>query len=233
MLSAVGAAWGLGALYALWCLRRWLSPAWEPAVLRAVWRYAAVATLNLLSVACVLAPARFALHTAGGAAQVGLFSAYFTASLQIAMALLHMLQSVVVPLASDSRGQAEAWTLARRWALPGLLAAWTLFGAALLAALAVFGRRYALDWTWVLLFSGAAALSLLHGTMSALYAARDFSGLRVSVTGGLLTGAVNVLLVVKLTPSHGVTGAAIALTASFAVGAAWFAAARLWEARPS
>ncbi len=231
MLIAAGASWGLGALYALWCLRRWLAPAWEPEVLRAVWRYAAVATLNLLSVACVLAPARFALHTAGGAAQVGLFSAYFTASLQVAMALLHMLQSVVVPLASDERGQKEAWALARRGALPGLLAAWVLFAGALVAALAVFGRRYTLDWSWILVFSGAAALSLLHGTMSALYAARDFSGLRVSVTGGLITGAANIALVVKLAPTWGVSGAGFALAASFALGAIWFALARLWETR--
>jgi hypothetical protein len=158
-------------------------------------------------------------------------SAYFTASLQVALALLHMLQSVIVPLASDPRGQKEAWALARRWALPGLLAAWVFFGAALLAALAVFGRRYPLDWTWIALFSAAAALALLHGGLSALYSARDFSGLRVSVTGSLLTGAANILLVIRFAPAHGVTGAGAALFASFALGTAWFFAARAWEQR--
>lgn len=231
MLTAVGVSWGLGAVYALWCLRRWLAPAWEKAVLPAVWRYASVATLNLLAVACVLAPARFALHASGDAAQVGLFSAYFTASLQVALALLHMFQSVVVPLASDPRGQKEAWGLVRRWALPGLVAAWALFTAALVAALAVFGRRYPLDWSWVLLFSGAAALAVLHGTLSALYSARDFSGLRISVTGGLITGLANILLVIRLAPAHGVAGAAAALACSFLLGALWFLAARAWETR--
>ncbi|MDX6769820.1 MAG: oligosaccharide flippase family protein [Elusimicrobiota bacterium] len=231
MLAATGAAWATGTVYALWCLRRWLTPAWEKEVLPAVWRYAAVATLNLLAVACVLAPARFALHASGEAATVGLFSAYFTASLQVALALLHMLQSVVVPLASDPRGQAEAWALARRWALPAALAAWVAFAAALLAALAVFGRRYPLDWSWVALFAAAAAFALLHGVLSALYSARDFSGLRVSVTGGLITGAANVLLVVRLAPSHGVAGAAAALATAFALGSAWFLAYRAWETR--
>ncbi len=218
MLTAAGASWALGSLYALWCLRRWLAPAWEKAVLPAVWRYAAVATLNLLAVACVLAPARFALHAAGDAAQVGLFSAYFTASLQVALALLHMLQSVVIPLASDARGQKEAWTLARRWTLPAALAAWLFFGAALVAALAVFGRRYPLNWHWVAMFSAAAAFALLHGVLSALYSARDFSGLRVSVTGGLITGAANILLVIRLAPAHGVAGAAQRLVQRIRVG---------------
>jgi O-antigen/teichoic acid export membrane protein len=231
MLAALSAASALGAGYALWCLRRWLTPAWEPGVLRAVWRFAAVATLNLLATACVLAPARFALHTLGGAADVGVFSAYFTASLQVALALLYMVQSVVIPLASGARGQREAWGLARLWALPATLAAWAAFAAGLSALLAVFGTRYPFEPSWVALFSGAAALALLHGVLSSLYAARDFSGLRVSVAGGLLTGLANVLLVMRLAPRHGVAGTAVALAASFALGTAWFAAARAWETR--
>lgn len=231
LLAAVSLSCALGSAYALWCLRRWLTIAWEGDVLRAVWRYAAVATLNLLATACVLAPARFALHRVGGAADVGVFSAYFTATLQVALALLYMLQSVVVPLASDARGQREAWAVARRWALPAALGAWTFFAATLLAALAVFGRRYPFDAAWAALFSGAAALALLHGALSSVYAARDFSGLRISVTGGLITGAANILLVVRFAPTHGVTGAAAALAAAFALGTAWFVLAHAWEKR--
>lgn len=231
MLAAVSVSFAAGTGYALWCLRRWLAPAWEPEVLRAVWRYAAVATLNLLSTALVLAPARFALHTLGGAADVGLFSAYFTASLQVALALLYMVQSVAVPLASDARGQREAWRLARLWGLPATLGAWLFFAAALSIALAVFGERYPVEPAWVALFSGAAALALLHGVLSSLYAARDFSGLRLSVAGGLITGTANVALVMRLAPAHGVGGAAVALAASFVLGTAWFVAARLWESR--
>jgi O-antigen/teichoic acid export membrane protein len=231
MLIAVSAAHALATGYALWCLRRWLTPAWEPGVLRAVWRFAAVATLNLLATACVLAPARFALHTVGGAGDVGLFSAYFTASLQVALALLYMVQSVVIPLASGARGQREAWTLLRRWGAAAALAAWAGFAAGLALLLAVFGTRYRFEPAWVALFSGAAALALLHGVLSSLYAARDFSGLRISVSGGLITGAANVLLVMRLAPSHGVSGAAFALAASFALGVAWFAAAHAWESR--
>lgn len=231
MLIAAGASWLFGSAYALWCLRRWLTPAWEREMLSAVWRYAGLATLNMLAVACVLAPARFALHASGDASGVGLFSAYLTGSIQVALALVHMLQSVVIPLASDRRGQDEAWALARRWTIPLALAAWGFLAAALVGALAVFGRKYPLDLSWVALFSGAAALSLLHGALSAIYSARDFSGLRVSVIGGLLTGAANVLLLIYLAPAYGVGGAGAALALSFALGSAWFVAARAWETR--
>ena len=78
----------------------------------------------------------------------------------------------------------------------------------------------------MLAFSVSAVLVLAHGTMSALYSARDFSGLRISVIGGLLAGAGNAALAVWLIPLYGVSGAAAALGLSFILGSAFFLAAR-------
>jgi O-antigen/teichoic acid export membrane protein len=229
LISALSAGFTLGSIYALWCQRRYLIPAFEPEILKAVWRYAAVASLNLLAVACVLAPARFILHACRSAEEVGLFSAYFTATIQVALAFLYMLQSVIVPMASDERGQRETWALVRRWAAPALVGAWLFFLAGLAAALAVFGRRYPMRWDWMIAFSSSAVLALAHGTLSALYSARDFSGLRISVIGGLLTGASNAALGAWLIPTYGVTGAAAALGLSFTLGLAFFLVMRLFH----
>jgi O-antigen/teichoic acid export membrane protein len=229
LISALSAGFILGSAYALWCQRRYLVLAFEPKILEAVWRYAAVASLNLLAVACVLAPARFILHAVRSAEEVGLFSAYFTATIQVALAFLYMLQSVIVPMASDERGQRETWALVRKWAAPALAGAWLFFLAGLAAALAVFGRRYPMRWDWMLAFSASAVLALAHGTLSALYSARDFSGLRISVIGGLLAGAGNAALGARLIPAYGVTGAAAALGLSFTLGLAFFLAVRAIE----
>lgn len=229
LISALSSGFVLGAVYALWCQRRYLIAAFEPEILKAVWRYAAVASLNLLAVACVLAPARFILHSIRGAEVVGLFSAYFTATIQVALAFLYMLQSVIVPMASDERGQRETWELVRRWAAPALLGAWLFFLAGLAAALAVFGRSYPMRLDWMLAFSLSAVLVLAHGTLSALYSARDFAGLRVSVLGGLLAGAGNAALSAWLIPPYGVTGAAAALGLSFTLGLAFFLGVRALE----
>ncbi|MBI4060102.1 MAG: oligosaccharide flippase family protein [Elusimicrobia bacterium] len=226
LISALCAGFLLASLFALWCQRSYLALAFEPRILKAVWGYAAVAALNLLAAAFVLAPARFILHACRGAEEVGLFSAYFTATVQLALALLYMLQAVIIPMASDARGQRETWDMLRRWSAPALLGAWTFFLAGLLAALALFGRRYPMRWDWILAFSGAAVLALAHGTLSALYSARDFSGLRVSVIGGLLTGLGNAALAAWLIPAYGVTGAAAALGLSFALGLTFFLGAR-------
>lgn len=222
MVLALSAALLLGAAYALWPLRRYLKLSFEPAAFAGVLRYASVATLNLLAAACILAPARIMLNRHGSPESVGLFSAYFTATVQIALALLYMLQSALVPLASDESGQREGWTAYRRWAAPAGAAAFAFFFVAGAAALAAFGRQYPMNAAWLASFALAAALVLVHGAASALLSARDFNGLCASVAGGLIAGAGNAALVAWLVPAHGVAGAAVAMIASYSAGLAWY-----------
>jgi O-antigen/teichoic acid export membrane protein/glycosyltransferase involved in cell wall biosynthesis len=219
------------SVYALWTLRHYLRLAFEWDFVKAVGRYAATAAPTLLSTACVLAPARLFLNHHASAQEVGLFSAYFTATVQVALAFLYMLQAVLVPMASGAEGQRDIWALFRRAAAPGLLAAWAFFGATAIGGIALFGRRYNLDLGWAAAFAGAAALILLHGATSALYAARDYSGLRLSVAGALAAGLGNLALTSRLVPSFGVLGAALALMISFAGGLVLYGAVALWERR--
>lgn len=217
--------------YALWTLRRYLRPAFEPAFVRAVGRYAATASLTLLSTACVLAPARLFLNRNASAQEVGLFSAYFTTTVQVALAFLYMLQAVLVPMASGAEGQRELWSHFKRWGLAAMAGSWLFFCATAVCGIALFGRRYGFDLGWAAAFAGAAALVLLHGAASSIYAARDYSGLHVSVAGALAAGLGNVALTALLVPAFGVLGAAMALILSFAAGLALYGCFALWERR--
>ena len=231
MILAFAGSLLASSAYALWTLRHYLRPAFEPGFVKAVGRYAATASLTLLSTACVLAPARLFLNRHASAHEVGLFSAYFTTTVQVALAFLYMLQAVLVPMASGAEGQRELWSHFKRWGAPSLVGAWLFFSATAVAGIALFGRRYNFDLGWAAAFSGAAALILLHGTASSIYAARDYSGLRVSVAGALAAGLGNVLLTSRLVPEYGVLGAALALTLSFAGGLCLYGLFALWERR--
>ncbi len=226
LVWAMTTGFGAGTLYALWAQRRYLAAAFQPRALADLSRYAGLASLNLLAAACVLAPARLLLHARGDDRAVGVFSAYFTATIQAALALTYMIQSVVVPMAGDEAGQRETWALIKRRGPAATFAAWGLFAAALAAALAVFGGRYPWRADWAAEFSLAAALALAHGTLSALFSARDMGGLRVSVIGGLIAGLADVVLAARWIPSHGIGGAAGALLAAYALGLAFFVSVR-------
>jgi O-antigen/teichoic acid export membrane protein len=203
---------------ALYALRGLLHPTLDWKAIRPVLGYAFVGSLNYLAAACVLAPGRVILNSHFSAREVGVFSAYFTATTQVSLALLTMSTAVILPLAGGPQGQEGFWKPLRRYA-PKLAPALLLFfSVAAVIALKLFGRQYPLRWDWVLLFAGAASLILAHGVAAAILAARDFSGLCLSVSGSLVAGLTNVGLGLLLIPRYGIAGAGAALATAYVLG---------------
>ncbi|MDD5658314.1 MAG: hypothetical protein PHF00_13765, partial [Elusimicrobia bacterium] len=222
MIQTLCLSLATAAIFSIWSVKRYLRPRFDPACFRMIFGYAAMAALNLLTMACVIAPGRIILHHVFGPHEVGIFSAYFTATAQISLALLYMVSSVLLPLASSPLGQKEAWQSFRSVLAPLSAAAFCLFALGALLALALFGRSYPLRPGWLLLFTLSATLILLHGIASTLFMARDFSGLRISVTGNLIAGLANLGLGLALIPRWGIWGAGTALMAAYALGLAYY-----------
>lgn len=215
----------LSSAFAVWTLKGLIRPRFDPSLVRPLFSFAIVASLNLVTAACVLAPARLLLHAHHSARDVGIFSAYFTTTAQLGLAVLTMTASVLVPVAGDADSQTRWWRALRRHA-PQLLLGWTvLFSLLSAAALLMFGRSYPLRLDWLLMFGAAAALILLHGIAGALLAARGFRGVTLSAAGSLVAGAANVLFSLLLVPRYGIDGAAAALIAAYALGALCYAPA--------
>lgn len=221
-----------GAAYSLWCLRPYLKPVFDPSAFRSISGYTVMATLNLLTAACIIGPGRLILNRHFTAHDVGIFSAYFTATAQIGLALIYILSSVIVPLASNPEGQADAWSTFRKVRLPMFALALGMFILTAVVGLMLFGRQYPFRWDWVLLFASAAALILLHGIATALFTARDFEGLRVSVTGSLIAGLGNLGLGLLLIPLWKITGAAAALAVAYLLSLGYYAAYARRDAFP-
>ncbi|OGR88573.1 MAG: hypothetical protein A3J74_03020, partial [Elusimicrobia bacterium RIFCSPHIGHO2_02_FULL_57_9] len=222
---------GIGSAYSLWAIRGFLRPVFDSAAFQLILRYALVATLNLLAGACISAPARLILHHYYSPQEVGVFSAYYNSTAQISFALLYMLSAVLVPIASKPEGQTEIWRALKKIGAALFAAAWGLLASANMLALLIFGRQYQFHGNWIIIFSAAAALILIHGIASSLYAARDFKGLCVSVAGNLISGLSNAALGLLLIPSWGIGGAAIALLAAHVFGLGFYAAFSLNGAR--
>ena len=214
----------LASAFALWPARHDLRPCLDREPLQRVLGYAALASMNLLTTACVVAPGRLILHRRFEAFDVGVFSAYFTSSAQLSLALLTVAGAVIVPLASRPADQARAWREFRRWRVSAAAAAFVIFAGVSTLGIALFGRQYPLDPAWILAFAAAATLILVHGVAAALYAARDLGGLRVSVAGALVAAGGNVALSLILIPRWGIMGAAAALVGGYVLGLGCYAA---------
>lgn len=222
LIGSLIAGLGLGSMYGLAKISDILKPVLDRGVMREVLPFAVLGTVNILSVALIQAPGRIAVFHFASPASAGIFSVYFMATLQVALALGNMLQAVLVPIASRERGQRDAWELFGLVKLPAAAAAFAGFSLTTLLAATLMGDRYPVEPLWIALFAAAGTLAILHGTMASLFAARDLRGLLVSISGSLITGACNAAINMLLTPRWGIAGAGTALVVSYAVGLGWF-----------
>lgn len=211
---------GLAAasLHSLWRLRGSLGASSDG--LNGTLPFATLGALFTVSAALIQTPGRFVLYHMESARAAGLYSAYFVATVQVALALGNMLQTVLVPLASRRDGQRDAWTMVRDWGLPAAVGLPGLFALAASAVIAIMGRSYPLEPLWVLLFALAASAVFVHYVLAAVFAARDLRGLLASVGASLGAGLLNLLLTLYLAPRFGVSGAAVALGLGHAASSA-------------
>lgn len=218
LIYAVCCALGAAAVVALGSLVRYLRLSFDRAAFSEVFFYSALAAINLVATACVLAPARLALNVSDSPTSVGIFSAYFTGTAQVALSAGTILASVLIPMASTASGQEWAWSAARRWTPWALCGAAALFSLSGAAGLLLFGEAYPFLPGLVLLFGAAGGMILVHNALGAIFAAKDMKGLMVSVCGSLAAGGINALGTWLWVPDFGLKGAAWALVAGYACG---------------
>lgn len=212
------------AAYSLLALRDGLGAPCHWSALREFLPFATLGTVIVVSAALIQAPGRIILFHLDSARAAGVYSAYFTATIQVSLSLGNMVQAVLIPLASRSEGQHEAWDMLERWGPKAALALPAAFAVLSALVMAVLGRSYPHDWAWIALFSVAATAVLAHSLLAALFAARDLRGLFISITGSMAAGLTNLLLTLSLAPGLGVAGAALGLALGHAAGVSFYLA---------
>jgi len=222
LIAAYLAALGGAALLGLWFLRGQLRTDLDFRALKEILPYAALGTAHVLALALIQAPGRFSTFRLISAEAAGIYSAYFTATVQVSLAISGMLYAVIVPLASRPQGQRDAWAALRRGYLPAVIGGTAAFMASAFILLSLIGSRYPLRLDWLALFSLSAGLVLLHSVTACVFAAQGLRGLAVSISGTLLAGFGNLLLNLLLAPRWGVGGAAAALALGFLAGLCWY-----------
>jgi len=213
----------VGIVYGFWQLRHHLRFSIDNEVMREILPFAVVGTINVLSLALIQAPGRIASFHFLSPAAAGIYSAYFTATAQVSLALGNMVHAVLVPVASGGGAQSGTWKTLKRLGPRTIMPLMLFFCAISTSAMLIAGSSYPIRPDLIITFSIAASLILLHGVVSSLFAARGMEGLSVSAGGAMIAGLGNLGLNLLLTPWLGVGGAAAALMISYGAGLGWFA----------
>ncbi|MBI5245391.1 MAG: oligosaccharide flippase family protein [Elusimicrobia bacterium] len=215
---------GLSAATAcgVWLLRSYIRLHMDRKALSDILLFAFLGTISVLAMAFTQAPGRIITFHFRSASEAGIYSIYFMATAQIALALVFMASTVLIPLTSRSKSQQEAWAFLHTFSPKALFALVAFFIACACAALFPLRDSYPLRLDLILLFSASGTVILLHGTVSAVYAARDLNGLLVSVSGALAAGLGNLIFNAFLTPRWGLSGAAASLLCGYLLGLGWY-----------
>ncbi|MFA5139623.1 MAG: oligosaccharide flippase family protein [Elusimicrobiota bacterium] len=207
--------------YELWSIRSYIRVALDRSLLPVTMPFVVLGVISTLSQGFIQAPGRIVLFHSHSAELAGIYSAYFTTTIQIALAIAFMASAVLVPLSSRPEGQREMWAILKRggpWSATGLFA---FFMSCVWVALSAIGRSYPFNWGWALAFSFAATIVFAHSVVSAVLSARDFQGLVVVACSSLIAGVSNLLLNIALVPGFGIAGGAISLDISYVLGISW------------
>ncbi|WP_143301719.1 oligosaccharide flippase family protein [Candidatus Entotheonella palauensis] len=226
-IAAFGLLWAMGGplsfqtlLYAMWIaygattlliylyvLRPYLCGPLDRAWAKHLMSYSLVTSIGGMSFTVFTYTDQLMLNTYMTAADVGIYYAYLTASVDVARWVFNMFNAVFFPTASKLQDKTQLYRQINR-ALPYLV---VLGFLCVLASqwliLTLYGRDYPLDPWWMCLFAtGGVGIGVL-GLYGWLLNATGRGGAKVYACSEALLAVVNMGLNLWLIPVLGVTGA--------------------------
>lgn len=146
------------------------------------------------------------------ARDVGIYAAYYTASINIAGYLSYALNTVLFPKASATPDRKRIWTLASKGWLYLAPAAFAVFMLTQAAVLSLMGRsQYGFDPGLASLFALCGTLMMVQGSLSQILLAEGIKGSRFSLFLSVGAGIFNFTACVVLIPHLKVAGVAVSL----------------------
>lgn len=177
---------------------------------------AAIGSFLILNVQSLLLNARFSPR------DVGIYAAYYAATIGVAGYLGYAVNTVLFPKAAASTNRRRLWDLAARsWKKLSLPAAAALF-CAQAVVLTLMGRhQYGMDPVLMLLFSVCGTLMLVQSSLAQILFSDSIKASRLSLFMSLGAGLLNLALCLALIPLLKIAGMAVALIITYLFLIAW------------
>ena len=154
--------------------------------------------------------------------EVGIYAAYYTATIGIAGYLGYAVGTVLFPKASASTNKKRLWGLAVKGGAYLAPAAVLFFMAVEAAALSLMGKhQYGMDARLMFLFALCGTLLLLQNSLMYILSSGDVKALKMGMFLGWGTGLFNFTSCLLLIPRFKVAGAAAAFIFSYLLQLLW------------
>jgi O-antigen/teichoic acid export membrane protein len=151
-------------------------------------------------------------------ADVGIYMAYYFASINVLALFSGILITVFFPVASKYKNKEVIINRMNRF-VPYLVCVGTPFVFLCeFAILNLYGGKYPIDFLLMLLFAATSILVAWYGIYAWLFNSEGMRGVKLTILGTATIAIINVLLNIYLIPRLGLFGAIGSTTTAFAVG---------------
>ncbi len=163
------------------------------------------------------------------ARDVGVYAAYYTATVGVSGYLAYAATTVLFPKASATTNRRRLWDIAVRVLMKLSPAAFIFFLLLQTAVLALMGRdQYGMDPLLMTLFAAGGTLMLAQSLLGQIIFSESVRASRLSLLMSAGAGLVNFALCLALIPAAGVKGVPLAFCLTYVLVMLW-----LWKAKDS
>jgi len=197
---------------------KYFSPSFDRQVANTLIRYGLFIALETLSIALLLSISKILINKYLTPADVGIYNAYYYASIILAGFFATIFQVVYFPTVSKYREKRGLFRKINR-AIPYLflLGVPALF-VAQWVVLTLYGREYPIDYPLMLLFATTSILIISHALYMLTFQSQGIRGARLATLVVVIMGGTNVALSIYLIPTLRLYGAIGAVGIAYLIG---------------
>ncbi len=216
LLRAMSLGCLLGTLLCLYEIRNFIHPVFSFSAIRDVWDYAGP---NLMGWGCMVGAESLVVLMVSwhlSPRELGFYSAYQTAIFRPVLVASAVIGIVLGPLSSVREKQKKIWKKFLQFSPLIFLASWITFSLAGSVVIKLMGNRYPLNFAWISLFGGAAALLFLSSFPGTILSFRDSKSAWLSSFSAALGAILSAAIGFWAIPRFKIAGAALALAGLYA-----------------
>ncbi|MDI6780843.1 MAG: oligosaccharide flippase family protein [bacterium] len=189
----------------------------DRSMMKTLIKYSLFATIGGLSFAFYSNVDKILINKYMTVKDVGIYRAYYFASIGVAVILFNMFNTVFFPVASSYKDKKVLFKKINRF-IPYLILAGIPF--VILCELIImkfYGHQYPFNLMWMLLLGVASICVCVDGIYGWFFNSIGWQGVKISSFAAIILAIVNIFLNIALIPLMGITGAIVSIIISFSI----------------
>lgn len=214
LIACAATALGIYFVYT----RRYVSFSFDKAWARTLSRFVSASIIATIALAVYGHIGKIVIARYMTVVDVGIYGAYFVATMSLANILWQVFNMVLLPTASKHKDKRSLLRRINRLVPLIIVLGLPLVMGAGYTILLLYGGEYPFNLLWLALFAAAATLFIIRGFYSTLLTSEGSGGAFITSVAAVVTGIVMVALSVLLVPVIGIPGAMVAAIAAYLAG---------------